>query len=362
MNATRKSMQSPPPGKDILPAGLALDDVHHAYGSRPVIEALGFAVAPGEVVCLLGPSGCGKTTTLRLAAGLETLQRGTIAIASELVSTAATTLAPEHRRVGLMFQDFALFPHLNLLDNVGFGLRHLPQIARRAQAMALLERVGLGALASTYPHALSGGEQQRVALVRALAPKPVVMLLDEPFSGLDARLRDQVRDDTLALLKEQGVATLLVTHDAEEALLMADRIALMDKGRLVQLGTPEELYRRPVNAFSAGFFGDLSRFQGRAAGSAVSTPLGLIPCPGLADGTAVEVCVRPEGIKLMAENGPVRGRIAAVRFLGASALLVLDLPGGERVRARCRASSGLAPDREVSFGLDLDCAFVFPSR
>ena len=362
MNATHKSVPPPSAQKNALPAGLALEDLHHAYGSRPVIEALSFGVAPGEVVCLLGPSGCGKTTTLRLAAGLEVLQRGAIAIAGELVSTAAATLAPEHRRVGLMFQDFALFPHLNLLDNVGFGLRHLPQAARRAQAMALLERVGLGALSNTYPHALSGGEQQRVALVRALAPKPVVMLLDEPFSGLDARLRDQVRDDTLALLKEQGVATLLVTHDSEEALLMADRIALMDKGRLVQFGPPEDLYRRPVSAFAAAFFGDLNRYRGQMAGGAVATPVGQIPSPGIADGTPVEVCVRPEGIRLFAEKSPVRGRIAAVRFLGASALLVLELPGGGRVQTRCPVDSGLVPGREVSFGLDLGCAFVFPSR
>jgi iron(III) transport system ATP-binding protein len=342
-------------------AGLALEHVSHAYGAVPVLEDISLTVAPGELVCLLGPSGCGKTTTLRLAAGLEELQQGSIAVAGAVRSLPGRTEPPERRRVGLMFQDFALFPHLCVLDNVAFGLRALPVAERRARAQALLERVGLGGLAQAFPHALSGGEQQRVALARALAPRPGVMLLDEPFSGLDARLRDQVRDDTLALLKEQGVATLLVTHDAEEALMMADRVALLSAGRLVQVGPPEALYFRPASRFAAEFFGDLNRYQGVVRGGAAEFPLGRVPCPGLAEGSAVEVLARPEAFQLREGEGELTGEVEAARFLGATTVLALRAAGGCRFRARCRTERGFAAGQRLRFSLDLRYAFVFPS-
>ena len=341
--------------------GLSLAGVAHAYGRNLVLDAVELAVGPGEIVCLLGPSGCGKTTLVRLAAGLEVLQQGTISVAGCVVSSPSETVPPEGRRVGLMFQDFALFPHLTVVDNVAFGLRDLPAATRRQTAVTLLERVGLAGLASAYPHVLSGGEQQRVALVRALAPRPQVMLLDEPFSGLDARLRDQVRDQTLSILKEQGVATLLVTHDAEEALFMADRVALMAEGRLVQVGSAEDLYFQPASSFVAGFFSELNRLEGVSAGGAVETPLGSMPCHGVPDGRSVVVLARLDGFRLVDPPRGVPARIEAVRFLGPVSLVQARFAQGAVIRARLRPDRGLNIGETVCLGLDPRYAFVFPS-
>ncbi len=252
-----------------LPAvGLEVEALRHAYGERTVLREVDLSLAPGEVHCLVGPSGCGKTTMLRLIAGLEPVQSGRIVIDGEVVAEPGYASAPEARRVGLMFQDFALFPHLRVLDNVAFGLRGLDHRARRRRALELLAQVELDAHADSYPHMLSGGEQQRVALARALAPKPRLMLLDEPFSSLDAMLRAHVRDDAIALLRTAGTPVLMVTHDADEAVRVADRIHVMQDGRMLQHGTPAELYAHPANPFVAGFFGPLNRYKGWVVGGA----------------------------------------------------------------------------------------------
>ncbi|MGE0714752.1 MAG: ABC transporter ATP-binding protein, partial [Alphaproteobacteria bacterium] len=308
--------------------GLALEGIGHAYDGVVAIHDLSIAVAAGEVVCLLGPSGCGKTTALRVAAGLERLQRGRVSIAGRVVAGARGELPPEARGVGLVFQDYALFPHLCVRENVAFGLRALGAGERRRRAMEALERVGMADFAEMWPHTLSGGQQQRVALARALAPEPPVMLLDEPFSGLDTRLRDQVRDQTLHILKESGAATLLVTHDPEEAMFMADRIAVMRAGRLEQLGTPTELYFAPANAFVCAFFGDVNRIEGVVAAGGVATPFGTVPAPGLRDGAAIEVLIRPEAIRLSAiagERPAAVARVAAARMLGRSSMIQIDM-------------------------------------
>ena len=242
-------------------SALTLEHVTHAYRDVVAVEDLGLSVEPEELVCLLGPSGCGKTTALRITAGLEPLQRGRILMDGETVAGDGIDVPPEDRNVGLVFQDYALFPHLSVSGNVAFGLTRSRAAERRARTREALQQVGMADYSDAYPHRLSGGEQQRVALARALAPDPKIMLLDEPFSGLDLQLRKQVRDETLHVLKKSGAATLMVTHDPEEAMFMADRVALMRAGRLIQVGRPSELYFAPQDAFVAGFFGDVNRLD-----------------------------------------------------------------------------------------------------
>ena len=231
---------------------------------------------PGEIACLLGPSGCGKTTLLRIAAGIEKPDAGRLLFDGQEMAGPARFVPPEKRNIGLMFQDFALFPHLSILENVAFGLKNLPPEEARTIARHALERVGLAHYAANYPHHLSGGEQQRVALARALVPRPQVMLMDEPFSGLDQRLRESVRAETLTLLRETRASCLLVTHDPVEAMGLADRIFLMRQGHLIQSGTPEQLYRQPADAAAARFFSDTNEVRGRVAGAAVDTALGTL--------------------------------------------------------------------------------------
>ncbi|MBL8672549.1 MAG: ABC transporter ATP-binding protein [Alphaproteobacteria bacterium] len=314
---------------------LGYEGVSHAYGNRRAVRDFTLSVRAGEVVCLVGPSGCGKTTALRLAAGLERLQKGRVVLAGLEVATPLSSVPPERRSVGLVFQDYALFPHLTARENVAFGLAGIAASERKSRADEAIARVGMSAAADAYPHMLSGGQQQRIALARALAPRPAVMLLDEPFSGLDAQLRQQVRDDTLHVLKSAGTATLLVTHDAEEAMFMGDRIAVMRDGLIAQTGRPEEIYSAPASAFVAGFFGEVNRIPGDVHGGRVATPLGPIPAQGLADGTAALVLVRPEGVVLRLAGAPsdpnlvpfvsATARVLAARMLGRSSLVHLSL-------------------------------------
>lgn len=217
--------------------GLKMSHVSHLFGDNQVLRDISFDVAPGELVCLLGPSGCGKTTALRLAAGLEKLQVGQIAVDNQVVANPGGYVEPEKRGVGMVFQDYALFPHLNVAKNIGFGLRHLSETERMNAIKAALKQVGMSEYLNAYPHELSGGQQQRIALARALAPKPRIMLLDEPFSGLDVARRADLRDTTLHVLKDAGIATVMVTHDPQEAMYMADRIIIMNDGQIMQDGS-----------------------------------------------------------------------------------------------------------------------------
>jgi len=351
---------------ETLPAreGLEVQKLSHAYGERRVVDRVDLAVAPGEVHCLVGPSGCGKTTSLRLIAGLEELQEGTIALNGRVLAVPGRGLPPERRKVGLMFQDFALFPHLKVAENVAFGLAGLDRRRRAARVAELLAAVNMTAYASTYPHTLSGGEQQRVALARALAPEPELMLLDEAFSALDTSLRAQVRDETLTLLRDAGTPTLLVTHDAEEAIRVGDRIHAMQFGRIVQSGTPAELYGRPANAFVAGFFGPINRYRGRVGGGTVETPVGRAPAPGLAEGTAVEAVVRPEALRVQtpATGQGLRARVLVRRDLGPVHVLRLALPDGSSVKLRQSGQIEAAVGEEVELALDHRHLFVFPAE
>jgi iron(III) transport system ATP-binding protein len=344
------------------PPRVAIEEVRHAYAGTEVLHGVSLTVVPGEIVCLLGPSGCGKTTLLRLVAGLERVQSGRIAIDGRAVAGAGAHVPPERRGVGMVFQDFALFPHLGAAENVAFGLDLSPPERRRV-AEDLLERVGMRAHADAFPHTLSGGQQQRVALARALAPRPFLLLLDEPFSGLDARLRGKLRDDALHLLKSAGVATLLVTHDPEEAMFMADRIALMDRGHVVQLGRPAELYLEPRSAFAAEFFGEVNRLPGTVSGGVVATPFGPVPAGGIPDGRPVEVLIRPEALSLAVPGTPgaVPARIAAARLLGRTSLLHLELAGDIHLHARVAEDELPAEGAPCALRLDRRKTYVFPA-
>ncbi len=335
---------------------LNLERVSHAYGEKPAIQDVDLTVGEGELVCLLGPSGCGKTTVLRVAAGLETLQAGRVLIGGEEVARPGVSRPPEDRGVGLVFQDYALFPHLTVAENVGFGVGCTPAAARE-----MLERVDMAAHAERDPHALSGGEQQRVALARALAPKPRLLLLDEPFSGLDIRLRDKVRDVTLRVLQDAGIATLIVTHDPEEAMYMADRIALMREGRIVQSGAPAEVYRAPASTFAVTFLSDVNWMHGTVAGGAVANVFGHLDAGGMTDGMRVDELIRPEAISVVDGASSVLADVVAVHPLGHSSIVALRLAeSGAELRARLPGSRVPKVGARILVALDRDQAFVFP--
>ncbi|MEM7042902.1 MAG: ABC transporter ATP-binding protein [Pseudomonadota bacterium] len=334
--------------------GLCIDHLRHAYGSRCVVEDVAFGLSAGEVHCLVGPSGCGKTTILRLIAGLEPLQGGRVIIDREVVAEPGRSMPTESRRIGLMFQDFALFPHLRIVDNVGFGLSGQNRQERRKRATELLAQLDLAGHIDAYPHMLSGGEQQRVALARALAPNPRLMLLDEPFSSLDATLREQVRDDTIALLRAEGTPVLMVTHDAEEAVRVADRIHVMLEGRILQSGTPAELYSHPASPFVAGFFGPPNRFKGWVLAGEVSTPLGPMKVQNLTDGTAVDVLIRPEGLhptKQINGHTPCFD-VHRIRDLGTNRVLELKLPDGPVLTVRMTSYADFEAGDTVTVDVD----------
>ncbi len=357
-------------------SGLHLRAISHAFGDNQVLSGVSVNVAAGELVCLLGPSGCGKTTLLRLAAGLEPLQMGQIDINEVLVADGANSnqMPPEQRGAGLMFQDFALFPHLNVRDNITFGIDSKNEARRVEWVDQALTSMGLVGYADAYPHTLSGGQQQRVALVRALAPDPRILLLDEPFSGLDVARRAQIRTETLRLVKQTGVATLMVTHDPEEAMFMADRILVMNEGRVIQDGTPVELYSSPKDAFVAEFFGSVNKFQNSVRAGKVDTPVGVFDADGQKDGTLVDVLVRPEGFRLAnADEKPyampgdnlnvttVVLEVDTARPLGRSSYVALKLSTGQIIETRVPGLFLPAPGEHVCVGVNAHQAHVFAS-
>jgi iron(III) transport system ATP-binding protein len=298
----------PPPGSDLTLAG-----VSKSFGSVQAVTDVTLQLRRGRLLTLIGPSGCGKTTLLRLIAGLEVPDRGEIRIGSTIVAGNGTFVPPERRDAGVVFQDYALFPHLNVLQNVTFGLMRLPRGDREGRAREMLAAVGLQGLEERYAHQLSGGQQQRVALARALAPRPTLLLLDEPLSNLDAHVRTQMRHELQTILAEQQVSALLVTHDQEEALSMADDVAVLRGGRLEQVGSPEEVYRRPRTAFVAAFLGATNLLPGRARDGVVETPLGPVRAP-TPDGPTT-LSLRPEDLRI-ADQGLFRGEIVRRSFRG----------------------------------------------
>ncbi len=347
---------------------LALDGVNLSFGRNHVVRDISFDIAEGEFVCLLGPSGCGKTTTLRLIAGLESPDSGTISIAGQVVSTPSHVVPPHRRQVGFLFQDFALFPHLTVAENIAYGLSSLDRKQAEARTAELLDQIRLTDHADKYPHMLSGGEQQRVALARARAPRPRLMLLDEPFSDLDTSLRGQIRNETQQILKSAGVTTVMVTHDPEEAMLMADRIILMRNGEIVQSGTPGELYLHPVDAFTAEFFGEINRIEGVVEGEWIRTCLGAVANPHHPEGRRVDVLVRPDAITLSPlpadrTRPETEARVCAVQYAGRSSLVRIGLGEGENPRLHFQVRlPGICPSKvgdRLRVQIDQSQTFIF---
>jgi iron(III) transport system ATP-binding protein len=344
---------------------LSLEGIHHAYEGKVVLCDVSLTVRPGEVACLLGPSGCGKTTLLRIAAGLEVAGGGRVVIGGRLVADADAGLhvPPEARRVGLMFQDYALFPHLTVFDNVAFGVTDRSP-ATRARLHEALDRMGLEGYARSYPHVLSGGQQQRCALLRALAPEPDILLLDEPFSNLDVTLRADVRDQALALLKERRVTTLVVTHDPQEAMAIAERLWILYEGQVVQSGTPEEIYARPRHASIARLFGPVNAILGVVRAGTVATPLGTFEAPDLGEGTPAQVLIRPEGLRIVTEEGAgAAAQVIAAQLLGRLTRLRLAVAGiADPLDALVPGVAHPLPGESVLVNVDGELATVFAAE
>ncbi len=353
---------------------LVAEHLSRAFGGRPVVDDVSLSVLPGQVTCLLGPSGCGKSTTLRMIAGVERADQGRVLIDGTEMAGPGLHLPPEKRSVGLMFQDFALFPHLTVAENVGFGLKG-DRAARAERVGELLERVNLTGFGPKHPHQLSGGEQQRVALARALAPRPKVMLMDEPFSGLDNRLRDGIRDTTLDILKEEGTAVVLVTHEPEEAMRMADEIVLMRAGRMVQMGAPYNVYNAPVDRAAAAFFSDINVIRGTSKGALTQTPFGAFLTPGHADGAEVEIVIRPQHLKIDFDRAgrgpnptpqdgtPARGTVMRARYLGRESLVEFRMDfDGSTLTASVPGVFLPRPGTVLWLMIRRDRCFVFPAR
>ncbi|OLB56745.1 MAG: ABC transporter ATP-binding protein [Nitrospirae bacterium 13_2_20CM_2_62_8] len=313
---------------------LELRKVTCAYEvGRAAISDVSFSVREGEILCLLGPSGCGKTTTLRVIAGFEPVVGGEVYLKGQLVSAPGVLLPTERRRVGMVFQEYALFPHLRVSENIAFGLRDLPSVLRETQVHAMLAMTGLTGLERRYPHELSGGQQQRVALARALVQKPVVLLLDEPFSNLDPDMTRKMREDVHDLLRRTKTTAILVTHDHEEAFAMADRVAVLNNGCLEQFDTPETIYHTPSTPFVADFVGQADFIPGTIANGKVLTEIGEFPNQGgYQGGASVVVMVRPDDIHIL----PVEhsgARILARQFRGSENLYTISLPSGRVVHS-----------------------------
>ena len=350
------------PPIDPVAAPLDMRGIGFSIAGHQILRGVSLTVQPPEVVCLLGQSGCGKTTLLRIAAGIEQQTTGTVSVGGEVAADPTRFVPAEHRPVGLVFQDLALFPHLRVADNICYGLRSAAR--RRADVETVLDQVGLAGFGKKYPHQLSGGEQQRVALLRALMPDPAVLLLDEPFSGLDLNLRDAVRDDVMRVLRGRGTTAVMVTHDPQEALVTADRIALMRRGELVQTATPQEIWDSPVDLEAARMFGPVSAFDAPVSAGAVVTPFGSIPASGLPDGTRASIGFRPEalGLHATADSDRPRGNVVGRRFLGSVVEYAIALSASDSIcTVRVPPSQAKHAD-EVFVSADPAQAMIFASE
>ena len=353
-------------------AQLELQDIELAFGTHAVVRQLSFSLERGSIGCLLGPSGCGKTTVLRCIAGFEQLAAGEIRLEGQVVSSARAQVPPERRRIGMVFQDYALFPHLSVAENVAFGLRELQADALRARVAELLEVVGLPEHGRRYPHELSGGQQQRVALARALAPRPSLLLLDEPFSNLDVELRERLSIEVRDIIKATGTTAILVTHDQHEAFAVADEIGIMHQGRIQQWDTPYNLYHQPANRFVANFIGQGVLLPARVMNDRqVALEIGVlnsvIPsecrsgCDSCGLGCPVEVLLRPDDV-VHDDASAMKARVAKKAFRGADILYTLELASGTRVLSLVPSHHNHALGEMIGIRLDVDHVVTFHER
>ncbi|MDD3517653.1 MAG: ABC transporter ATP-binding protein [Chromatiales bacterium] len=342
---------------------LDVQRVSVGYHGKDVVHSASFGLRKGTIGCLLGPSGCGKTTLLRAIAGFEPVSGGRIVLGDEEVSRPGWTLPPERRQVGMVFQDFALFPHLTVADNIGFGIRRWKGEAYAARVAELLEMVGLPQYGKAYPHALSGGQQQRIALARALAPRPRLMLLDEPFSSMDVELREGLAREVRGILKQENITAMLVTHDQMEAFAIADHIGVMRAGHIMQWDNAYNLYHKPSNRFVADFIGQGVILPGTVLNAReVETEMGLIPGkvpPGCTRGMGVDVLVRPDDIQ-HDDASPMIGEVVEKAFRGAQFLYTLRLSGGSKVLCLTPSHHDHPTGSRIGIRLDFDHLIVFP--
>lgn len=324
----------------------------------PAVDGVSLALAPGDVLGLLGPSGCGKTTLLRIIAGFELPQAGTIEIGGQLVAGDGNWLPPEKRHVGMLFQDYALFPHLTVAENIGFGLRSGRKSDRHQRIAELLTLVRLPGIENRYPHELSGGQQQRVALARALAPQPQLLLLDEPLSNLDLQVRLNLREEVLAILKNQGISSIFVTHDQQEALAIADQVAVMRHGKLEQIGTPEAIYTQPASRFVAEFVTQANFLPAQLQGNCWVTEIGCFPATSQISPDTADLMIREEDIILQpASDGAMK--IATRFFLGNEYRYSLSTPAGKKLYARTPTSIALSIGTQVNVSLRTTATLKF---
>jgi iron(III) transport system ATP-binding protein len=337
---------------------LEVENLRHAYGEHEVVAGLSFSLARGAIGCLLGPSGCGKTTVLRCIAGFETIQEGEIRLAGHIVSGAGVMVPPEKRRVGMVFQDYALFPHLAVAANIAFGLHAALPEERAARVRELADLVGLSGSLDKYPHEISGGQQQRVALARALAPRPELLLLDEPFSNLDVDLRERLSLEVREIIKASGATAVLVTHDQQEAFAMADEIGVLHEGRIQQWDSPYNLYHRPANRFVADFVGQgvFLPAKARQAGQ-LEIELGVLQ--GDSQGREdLEVLLRPDDV-VHDDAAPTRAEVVHKAFRGAEILYTLRLASGRKVLALVPSHHNHALGEKIGIRLDVDHVVAF---
>jgi len=349
---------------------ISFEKIYHHYGRISSVEDVSFQIQNGEIVSLLGPSGCGKTTMLRLAAGFETPSSGMITKNNIQISSPDNIVLPEHRNMGIVFQSYALFPHMTVEQNVSFGIKpaHYKDAELKDRVADILNELDVLEYANYYPHELSGGQQQRVAVARAIAPSPDLILFDEPYSGLDSRLRERVRDRMLHILKSEKIAALIVTHDAEEAMFMSDKIVVLNEGQVMQQGRPIDLYCRPENAFVAEFFGEVNQIPATGTGSGkVTSIFGTLEAPHIAKEQQAVIILRYEGINVHTQSETaVKGEVMSTHLLGRYTLVHVEIRKPEQnidlhLHARLPGLNFLHTGQEVFIEIDQSQTFIYPA-